>query len=40
VDKKAKVDLVKPTQKEVKSALMKIQDAASDDFLKKHQLKV
>ena len=39
-DKKAKVVLDTPTQKDVKSSLIKIQDCASEDFLKKHQLKV
>merc|ERR1711966_129036 len=35
----AKVELPKPTQKEVKTALLRIQDAASDDFLNKWKLK-
>lgn len=34
-----KVVLPMPTQKEVKSALMKMQDCASDDFQSKHKLK-
>lgn len=39
VDKDAKPDMTMPTQKEVKSALIKIQDAANDDFQKKYKLK-
>merc|ERR1711934_187362 len=34
-----KVELPMPTQKEVKSALLKMQDCASDDFQTKHKLK-
>lgn len=38
VKKSAKVELVMPTQKEVKSALLKMKDACNPDFQKKHKL--
>lgn len=38
VKKSAKVELTMPTQKEVKSALLKMKDACNPDFQKKHKL--
>lgn len=38
VDKNAKVELPTPTQKEVKSSLLKLKDCAEDDFQKKWKL--